>query len=73
MIECDKSLQTSRQSEQCPCKGCTERFPSCHAHCQRYLDWKAEYDRIEANRKKYMYGRTAYSGSARKVVKSFEK
>lgn len=26
-----------------PCKGCEERFPGCHADCERYKNWKTEH------------------------------
>lgn len=36
-----------------PCKGCEERHPGCHADCEGYLAWKAEYqekqETIKAN------------------------
>ena len=25
------------------CYNCTERYPACHDHCERYLQEKAEY------------------------------
>ena len=27
-----------------PCKNCEERHQGCHAGCERYAAWKAEYD-----------------------------
>lgn len=33
----------------CPCntnkEKCTERTPTCHITCKRYLEWKAEWDK----------------------------
>ena len=29
-----------------PCKGCKDRVLGCHSHCQRYLDFRAEIDRV---------------------------
>lgn len=28
-----------------PCKGCQERTLTCHGFCEKYKEWKAEYDR----------------------------
>lgn len=53
-----ESFKISRQSEQCPCKGCQTRAPTCHSCCGRYADWRTEYDRIEANRRNYMRSRS---------------
>lgn len=25
-----------------PCKGCTERHPACHDHCETYQHWAAQ-------------------------------
>lgn len=30
------------------CRGCQERRTSCHAHCEYYLAWRAEMDRLKA-------------------------
>lgn len=32
------------------CKGCVppNRYPGCHGQCQKYLEEKAEYDRLMA-------------------------
>lgn len=44
-----------------PCKGCTERFAACWDRCPKdargecgYKAWKAEADRVKAERLKYM-------------------
>ena len=29
------------------CKGCTDRTPGCHGHCERYQKEKAEWDAIK--------------------------
>ena len=26
-----------------PCKGCQERHPACHDHCEKYKAWIAAY------------------------------
>ena len=26
-----------------PCKGCSERHPGCHDHCEEYKEWKDRY------------------------------
>ena len=30
------------------CRGCQERRANCHAHCEHYLAWRAEQDRLKA-------------------------
>ena len=30
------------------CKGCTQRRVGCHAHCEKYAEWRAELDKINA-------------------------
>lgn len=30
------------------CRGCQERRANCHAHCEYYLAWRAEMDRMKA-------------------------
>ena len=29
-----------------PCKGCADRNPGCHDHCEAYKEWKAERDKV---------------------------
>ena len=36
-----------------PCKDCTERYRACSDKCPKYKAWKAEIERIKANRKAY--------------------
>lgn len=31
-----------------PCKGCTERTPTCHGSCERYSKFRRELDEIKA-------------------------
>lgn len=26
--------------DDCPCNGCAERYPVCHAECLKYIVWK---------------------------------
>ena len=37
-----------------PCKDCKERYRACSDRCQKYKDWKAELERIKANRRAYL-------------------
>lgn len=30
------------------CRACQERRANCHAHCEYYLAWRAEMDRLKA-------------------------
>ncbi len=27
-----------------PCRECNDRYPACHAKCECYLTWRAEFD-----------------------------
>ena len=29
-----------------PCKDCADRHPACHSHCEKYKEWKAEWDAL---------------------------
>lgn len=37
-------------NDKCPCSGCNQRSPYCHAECDAYINWKKEHD---ARLKKY--------------------
>lgn len=30
----------------CPCRGCEDRKFLCHSSCERYKQWKTEYETI---------------------------
>ena len=32
-----------------PCKGCTDRHEACHSTCEKYKDWKQEFEVLKAN------------------------
>lgn len=34
--------------KKCPCKDCSDRHASCHADCDKYKSWRAEYDALKA-------------------------
>ena len=34
------------------CKSCGDRHPGCHSSCQNYAEYRAEIDRIAAEREK---------------------
>lgn len=34
-----------------PCYKCTERHFKCHAECEKYADWKAEFEQLKQKRK----------------------
>ena len=36
-----------------PCKGCEERYPGCHDHCEKYAKWKAEVQKINTAEREY--------------------
>ena len=44
-------------SEDCPCKGCTQRKIGCHSLCSKYKEWRLELDKkkviVERNEKLY--------------------
>ncbi len=35
-------------AEACPCRNCEERRPGCHAACDKYKAWRAEFDADKA-------------------------
>ena len=47
------------------CKGCTDRKVGCHAECERYKQWKKEYNEqakiIKRNRHQYQFQSEPYS------------
>ena len=47
--------------DDCPCKGCTERFVACSDKCPKdergesgYKAWRGKIKEVEANRKAYL-------------------
>ena len=47
----------------CPCKECEERKVGCHAKCEDYKEWKAEYEKAKErdNKSRHIeYGSIAY-------------
>ena len=38
-----------------PCRGCPDRYPACHDHCQKYQQWLAEFRVRTAERRKEMH------------------
>lgn len=40
----DPMLSTYVNRVKCPCNNCSDRHESCHATCDKYLDWKVDYD-----------------------------
>ena len=41
-----------RRYKPSPCLGCTERDAECHARCESYKDWRAEYDAARKKEKR---------------------
>lgn len=61
----------------CPCKHCTPetgRSPRCHSICEKYIEWKAEYDKaVDYNRQQYVYNRSIMTFAQRKHWKEWLK
>lgn len=36
-----------------PCKDCPDRYPGCHAKCEKYKAWKKEWDEIKEKERIY--------------------
>ncbi len=36
-----------------PCKDCPDRYPGCHAKCERYKSWKKEWDELKEKERIY--------------------
>ena len=54
------------------CKGCADRFPGCHDKCERYAQFRAELERVNAIRQKEVeayFNRALWTPSTRKRVK----
>lgn len=30
-----------------PCMGCADRYPGCHASCEKYKGWRKDYDAMQ--------------------------
>lgn len=41
--------------EKPPCYHCKDRCIGCHDYCEKYKAWKSEVDRVNDNRRKYVY------------------
>lgn len=39
-------MSTTYYTEECPCKGCTERQMKCHGSCEKYAAWKKTFVRV---------------------------
>ena len=35
-----------------PCHNCPKRYPGCHASCDAYKSWKAEWDELRERERK---------------------
>lgn len=31
-----------------PCKDCTDRHMACHSTCEKYKEWKQEFDKLKS-------------------------
>ena len=36
-----------------PCKSCTDRHIGCHGQCSKYLEFRADCDKANENRRRY--------------------
>lgn len=58
------------------CKGCCERYAGCHAHCEKYLAWKREYDalkaRIRLEKERDVYTAVAKQESLRRMARHYK-
>lgn len=53
-----------------PCKDCADRHPACHSHCEKYKEWKAEWDALREKERRckeqeYIGRRSAHSPKRR--------
>ena len=35
-----------------PCKDCPDRYPGCHAKCEKYIAWAAWWATVKANERR---------------------
>ena len=47
----EQSILGQGVRQKTPCKGCTERVAGCHSVCERYKEWKIEWERERDERK----------------------
>lgn len=52
------------------CKNCVDRQVNCHAHCEKYKEYKEELKRIEANRREANKWRDGIREAAERTMKS---
>lgn len=52
----------------CPCKECGDRNPGCHDKCEKYKAWRAGWDRMMENRRKYMESLDTISDGYKKYL-----
>lgn len=34
----------SVNTDNCPCKGCADRYAGCHSNCLKYIGWKQDHE-----------------------------
>lgn len=44
-----------------PCKGCPERHPGCHDHCERFKEYKLIREKENEARRKYNFESAIFS------------
>lgn len=63
------SFQDENNRSKCPCKGCTDRYPGCHDHCEdRYKPWREERDRKNEAERKYHRGNDTMSEDQKRTL-----
>lgn len=53
-----------------PCKGCTDRHPTCHGACDAYKEWLDRYHEAKARSEKQRYGLWVPISHAREKAKT---
>ena len=53
----------------CPCKGCKDRRPGCHAGCaDRYIPWRKAIDAIGEKEREFHRSRDTMSEDAKRKI-----
>ena len=60
---------TRRNIDDCPCDGCTERYPACHDYCEdKYKPWKKKKDEERERERQYRMSLDTMSESKKREL-----
>ena len=58
------------RNNNCPCQGCTDRYPACSAHCEKeeFKVWKEKTAKAKEAEKKYKESLGTLSDAKKKML-----